>query len=259
MATFLFDEIIFGPVKSRRLGISLGINLLPTDSKLCNFNCIYCECGWTPGKKEMKVSYHPRQVVAEKLEETLQDMIKNEMPLDVITYAGNGEPTMHPDFEEIIDNTIRLRDIYFPKARIAVLSNATLLHKESVVRALKRIKDNILKLDSVFSETIELFNMPLGKFRIEKVIDQLKGFNGDLIIQTMFVRGTYKGKVVDNTTEKELSAWVNALHEIKPKQVMIYTIARDTPSPDLVKVPIEDLNKIKERLEKEGFEVQVSG
>jgi wyosine [tRNA(Phe)-imidazoG37] synthetase (radical SAM superfamily) len=259
MATFLFDEIIFGPVKSRRLGISLGINLLPTDSKLCNFNCIYCECGWTPGKKEMKVSYHPRQVVAEKLEETLQDMIKNEMPLDVITYAGNGEPTMHPDFEEIIDNTIRLRDIYFPKARIAVLSNATLLHKESVVRALKRIKDNILKLDSAFSETIELFNMPLGKFRIEKVIDQLKGFNGDLIIQTMFVRGTYKGKVVDNTTEKELSAWVNALHEIKPKQVMIYTIARDTPSPELVKVPIEDLNKIKERLEKEGFEVQVSG
>jgi wyosine [tRNA(Phe)-imidazoG37] synthetase (radical SAM superfamily) len=259
MATFLFDEIIFGPVKSRRLGISLGINLLPTDSKLCNFNCIYCECGWTPGKKEMKVSYHPRQVVAEKLEETLQDMIKNEMPLDVITYAGNGEPTMHPDFEEIIDNTIRLRDIYFPKARIAVLSNATLLHKESVVRALKKIKDNILKLDSAFSETIELFNMPLGKFRIEKVIEQLKSFNGDLIIQTMFVRGTYKGKVVDNTTEKELSAWINALHKIKPKQVMIYTIARDTPSTELVKVPIEDLNKIKERLEKEGFEVQVSG
>ncbi len=259
MATFLFDEIIFGPVKSRRLGISLGINLLPIDSKLCNFNCIYCECGWTPGKKEMKVSYHPRQIVAEKLEETLQDMIKNEMPLDVITYAGNGEPTMHPDFEEIIDDTIRLRDIYFPKARIAVLSNATLLHKESVVRALKRIKDNILKLDSVFSETIELFNMPLGKFRIEKVIDQLKSFNGNLIIQTMFVRGTYNGKTVDNTTEKELSAWINALHEIKPQLVMIYTIARDTPSPDLIKVPIEDLNKIKERLEKEGFKVQVSG
>ncbi|NJO87779.1 MAG: radical SAM protein [Chloroflexia bacterium] len=259
MATFLFDEIIFGPVKSRRLGISLGINLLPTDSKLCNFNCIYCECGWTPGKKEMKVSYHPRQVVAEKLEETLQNMVKNEMPLDVITYAGNGEPTMHPDFEEIIDDTIRLRDIYFPKARIAVLSNATLLHKESVVRALKRIKDNILKLDSVFSETIELFNMPLGKYNITKVIEQLKSFNGDLIIQTMFVRGTYNGKAVDNTTEKELSAWINALHEIKPKQVMIYTIARDTPSPDLIKVPIEDLNKIKERLEKEGFKVQVSG
>ncbi len=259
MATFLFDEIIFGPVKSRRLGISLGINLLPTDSKLCNFNCIYCECGWTPNKKEMKVSYHPRKVVAEKLEETLQSMIKNEMPLDVITYAGNGEPTMHPDFEGIIDDTIHLRNIYFPKARIAVLSNATLLHKESVVRALKRIKDNILKLDSVFDKTIELFNMPLGKFRVEKVIEQLKSFNGNLIIQTMFVRGSYNGKVVDNTTDKELTAWIKALHEIKPKQVMIYTIARDTPSPDLVKVSIDDLNQIKKRLEEEGFEVLVSG
>jgi wyosine [tRNA(Phe)-imidazoG37] synthetase (radical SAM superfamily) len=259
MATFLFDKIIFGPVKSRRLGISLGINLLPTDSKLCNFNCIYCECGWTPGKKEMKVSWHPRQIVAEKLEETLREMLKKEMPLDVITYAGNGEPTMHPDFEGIIDDTIRLRDKYFPKARIAVLSNATLLHKESVVRALKKIKDNILKLDSVFEETIELFNLPLGKFKVDKVIEQLKSFNGNLIIQTMFVRGTYNGKIVDNTTEKELLAWIKALHEIKPKQVMIYTIARDTPSPDLVKVPVEELNQIKERLEKEGFEVQVSG
>ena len=259
MATFLFDKIIFGPVKSRRLGISLGINLLPIDSKLCNFNCIYCECGWTPGKKELNVSYHPKQVVVEKLEDTLQDMLRKEMPLDVITYAGNGEPTLHPDFEEIISETISLRDIYFPKARIAVLSNATLLHKESVVRALKRIKDNILKLDSVFNETIELFNKPLGKFKIDKVIEQLKGFKGNVIIQTMFVRGTYNGRIVDNTTEKELSAWINALHEIKPKQVMIYTIARDTPSPDLVKVPIEKLNQIKERLVKEGFEVQVSG
>lgn len=259
MATFLFDKIIFGPVKSRRLGISLGINLLPVDSKLCNFNCIYCECGWTPGKKELNVFYHPRELVARRLEETLQGMLEQQMPLDVITYAGNGEPTMHPDFEAIIDDTIRLRDIYFPKARIAVLTNATLLHKKGVINALKRIKDNILKLDSVFSETIELINKPLGKFQVEKVIEQLKSFNGGLIIQTMFVRGHYDGKIVDNTTEKELTAWMHALHEIKPKQVMIYTIARDTPSPDLVKVPLEDLNKIKARLEKEGFSVQVSG
>ena len=259
MATFLFDKIIFGPVKSRRLGISLGVNLLPTDSKLCNFNCIYCECGWTPGKKEINVSYHPQQKVAEKLEETLQDMLKKEMPLDVITYAGNGEPTMHPDFEGIIDDTIRLRDIYFPKARIAVLSNATLLHKKEVVRALHRIEDNILKLDSVFPETVELFNLPLGKYNVEKIIEQLKGFNGNLTIQTMFVKGSYEEKKVDNTTERELSGWIKALHEIKPKQVMIYTIARDTPSPDLVKVPLEELNKIKDRLVKEGFVVQVSG
>lgn len=259
MATFLFDKIIFGPVKSRRLGISLGINLLPTDSKLCNFNCIYCECGWTPGKKELKVSYHSRELVAQRLEETLQNMLKQQMPLDVITYAGNGEPTMHPDFEKIIDDTIQLRDIYFPKARIAVLTNATLLHKKEVVRALKKIKDNILKLDSVFTETIELINKPLGMLKIEKLIEQLKSFDGNLIIQTMFVRGHFNGKVVDNTTEKELSAWMSALHEIKPKQVMIYTIARDTPSPDLVKVSLEDLNKIRDRLEREGFNVQVSG
>lgn len=259
MATFLFDKIIFGPVQSRRLGVSLGINLLPVDSKLCNFNCIYCECGWTPGKKEMKVSYHPQELVAEKLEQVLAEMKEKGGNLDVITYAGNGEPTMHPDFEGIIDDTIRIRDQYFPKARIAVLSNATLLHKEQVVRALNRIDDNLLKLDSVFEETIELFNLPLGKYRVNKVVEQLKSFNGNLTIQTMFVRGKYEGKVVDNTTEKELSAWIKTLHEIKPKQVMIYTIARDTPSPDLVKVPLEDLNKIKERLEKEGFKVQVSG
>lgn len=259
MATFLFDKIIFGPVQSRRLGVSLGINLLPVDSKLCNFNCIYCECGWTPGKKEMKVSYHPQELVAEKLEQVLAEMKEKGENLDVITYAGNGEPTMHPDFEGIIDDTIRIRNQYFPKARIAVLSNATLLHKEQVVRALNRIDDNLLKLDSVFEETIELFNLPLGKYRVNKVVEQLKSFNGNLTIQTMFVRGKYEGKVVDNTTEKELSAWIKTLHEIKPKQVMIYTIARDTPSPDLVKVPLEDLNKIKERLEKEGFKVQVSG
>jgi wyosine [tRNA(Phe)-imidazoG37] synthetase (radical SAM superfamily) len=259
MATFLFDEIIFGPVKSRRLGISLGINLLPTDSKLCNFNCIYCECGWTPGAKELKIYYHPRKLVAEKLEDMLISMKEKNQLLDVITYAGNGEPTMHPEFEGIIEDTIRIRNIYFPKARIAVLSNATLLHKESVFRALNKVEDNILKLDSVFIETVELFNQPLGKYNIDKVVNHLKRFEGNLTVQTMFVKGYYKGQLVDNTTEKEVSAWIKTLHEIKPKQVMIYTIARDTPSPDLEKVSLADLNKIKERLEAEGFVVQVSG
>ncbi|MDF1550650.1 MAG: radical SAM protein [Bacteroidales bacterium] len=259
MTTFLFDKIIFGPVKSRRLGISLGINLLPVDSKLCNFNCIYCECGWTPGALEMKISWHARQLVAEKLEATLQSMKEKKEPLDVITYAGNGEPTMHPEFEGIIDNTITIRNKYYPNARIAVLSNATLLHKVSVFRALNRVDDNILKLDSVFLQTIELFNKPLGKFRVEKIIEQLKQFDGNVIIQTMFVKGSFGGEKVDNTTEKELTAWIKALHQIKPKQVMIYTIARDTPSPDLEKVSLDDLNKIKDRLEGEGFRVQVSG
>jgi len=258
MAVFLFDKIIFGPVKSRRLGISLGINLLPIDSKLCNFNCIYCECGWNPGKR-MKVIFHPRKLVAEYLEEKLAKMSQNNEGLDVITYAGNGEPTMHPEFEGIIDDTIRLRDKYFPKVRIAVLSNATLINKEQVFNALNKIDDAILKLDSVFPETIKLINNPLGNYSVDNLIDQFKHFASKLIIQTMFVKGSFEGATVDNTTEKELAAWIAVLHQIKPRQVMIYTIERDTPSPNLEKVSLEDLMKISDRLKKEGFEVQVSG
>ena len=258
MGTFLFDKIIFGPVKSRRLGVSLGINLLPTNSKLCNFNCIYCECGWTLGKQEFKVKFHERELVAKKLEDMLIEMKKNNKPLDVITYAGNGEPTLHPDFDKIIDDTIKIRNKYFPDVRIAVLSNATLLHKDKVFKALNLIDDNILKLDSAFSETVKLFNNPIGKYDTYKLVENLKKFNGNLTIQTMFVKGKYEGQKVDNTTEKELAAWINLLHKIKPKEVMIYTIARDTPSPDLVKVSAEELYLIRDRLNKEGFKVQVS-
>ena len=258
MGTFLFDKIIFGPVKSRRLGISLGINLLPINSKLCNFNCIYCECGWTQEKQELKVKFHSRKVVVRKLEEVLIEMKKNNKPLDVITYAGNGEPTMHPEFYQIINDTINIRNTYFPNVRIAVLSNATLIHKEKVFNALSLIDDNILKLDSAFSNTIKLFNNPIGKYDTNKLVENLKKFNGNLIIQTMFIKGKYKGQKVDNTTEKELSAWIQLLHKIKPKSIMIYTIARDTPSPDLVKVSAEELYNIKSRLNNDGFEVQVS-
>ncbi len=259
MATFLFDKIIFGPVKSRRLGISLGINLLPTQSKLCNFNCVYCECGWTPNKENRMVQFHERRLVALKLEEKLLEMSRNNTPPDVITYAGNGEPTMHPEFESIIDDTIRIKNKYFPKARIAVLSNATLLHKSSVVRALNRIDDNILKLDSAIEETTQLINVPLGKHNINRLTEQLKSFNGNLIIQTMFLRGEYKGKKIDNSTDKEISALIRAFHKIKPKQIMIYTIARDTPLSSLKKLSLNELNLIRKQLEKEGFTVQVSG
>jgi wyosine [tRNA(Phe)-imidazoG37] synthetase (radical SAM superfamily) len=258
MGTFLFDKIIFGPVKSRRLGISLGINLLPTNSKLCNFNCIYCECGWTNGKQEIKTKFHPRELVSENLEAMLIDMKEKNKPLDVITYAGNGEPTLHPDFNKIIDDTIRIRNKYFPKVRIAVLSNATLIHKEKVFSALNLIDDNVLKLDSAFIDTVRLFNNPIGKYDINNIVENFKKFRSNLTIQTMFVKGQYKGQKVDNTTEKELTAWIELLHKIKPKTVMIYTIARDTPSPDLVKVSADELYTIKDRLNKEGFEVQVS-
>ncbi len=259
MATFLFDKIIFGPVKSRRLGVSLGINLLPTESKLCNFNCVYCECGWTPGKQNQKIYFHERKLVAKRLEEKLIEMTRENMPPDVITYAGNGEPTMHPDFEGIIDDTIRIKNMYFPNARVAVLSNATFLHKKSVVSALNRVDDNILKLDSVILDTVKLLNVPLGKYNIDRLIEQMKGFNGNIIIQTMFLRGEYKGQRIDNTTNHEISEWIKALHIINPRQVMIYTIARDTPLSSLEKLSLDELNQIKAKLENEGFSVQVSG
>ncbi len=258
MSTFLFDEIIFGPVKSRRLGVSLGINLLPNNSKFCNFNCIYCECGWTKDKQE-KQSFHDKIVVISELEKKLTEMASDNIAPDVITFAGNGEPTLHPDFSEIIDETIKIRNKIFPNADIAVLSNATMLHKEKVFTALSKIEQNILKLDSAFISTIKQINGPLGYYKIESVIENLIRFNGNFILQTMFLKGSYNGEIVDNTTEKEISAWLKLLPEIKPKQIMIYTIARDTPSDSLQKISIERLNSIAEKARNIGFDVQVSG
>nr|WP_319510838.1 radical SAM protein [uncultured Draconibacterium sp.] len=259
MATFLFDKIIFGPVKSRRLGVSLGINLLPTEAKVCSFDCIYCECGFTPGEYKEKVSFPSRADVKMRLEVKLHEMVAaNELP-DVITFAGNGEPTLHPEFAGIIDDTIALRDEITPGARIAVLSNATMIHRKSVFEALLKIKDNIQKLDSAFEETVKLLDCPKGNFNLANTIEQLIAFNGKVIIQTMFVRGSYKGKTIDNTTEEEVSAWIDLLKQIKPLQVMIYTIARDTPIETLEKVPLEDLNMIAGRVREAGFDVQVSG
>ena len=259
MATFLFDKIIFGPVKSRRLGVSLGINLLPTNVKVCSFDCIYCECGWTPKKHKEKAVLPKRDEVREKLEETLIKMVADNQLPDVITFAGNGEPTLHPEFAGIIDDTIKLRDKISPNARIAVLSNATMLHKKGVFNALLKIKDNIQKLDSAFEETVRLLDCPNGNFNLDKVVEQLESFNGKVIIQTMFVRGSFKGSEIDNTTKKEISAWLELLQKINPSQVMIYTIARDTPINTLKKVPLEELNSIADRVKNIGFDVQVSG
>jgi wyosine [tRNA(Phe)-imidazoG37] synthetase (radical SAM superfamily) len=259
MATFLFDQIIFGPVKSRRLGISLGVNLLPTDSKVCSFDCIYCECGWNPKKREKKAILPTRDEVSAKMEEKLLEMTASgELP-DVITFAGNGEPTLHPEFEGIIEDTINLRNYLTPKARIAVLSNATMLHKPSVVRALMKVDDNIQKLDSAFEETIRKMDCPSSNFRLADVVENLKQFNGQVILQTMFLRGTFKGETIDNTVEKEVAAWLKLVTEIKPSQVMIYTIDRDTPASGLEKVTVEELQQIGERVRLLGFKVQVSG
>ena len=259
MATFLFDQIIFGPVKSRRLGVSLGVNLLPTDSKVCSFDCIYCECGWNPKKREKKVVLPTRNEVRQKMEEKLSQMlVENELP-DIITFAGNGEPTLHPEFPGIIDDTIELRNRLTPRARIAVLSNATMLHKPDVISALLKVEDNIQKLDSGFEETIRKMDCPASHFKLADVVKNLKSFNSQVIIQTMFLRGTYKGEIIDNSTKEEITAWLKLIADIKPSQVMIYTIDRDTPASGLEKLKIDELHQIADQVRALGLQVQVSG
>jgi wyosine [tRNA(Phe)-imidazoG37] synthetase (radical SAM superfamily) len=260
MGTFLFDKIIFGPVESRRLGVSLGINLLPGGKKVCNFNCIYCECGWSPSI-EKEGGYLPRrEEVSEALESRLQEMkVRGQKP-DVITFAGNGEPTLHPDFSSIIDDSIMLRNKYFPAAKIAVLSNSSTITNPSVKDALLKIDMNILKLDSAFDLTIKIHNQPRVNIKVEELIDNLKKFNGRLIIQTLFLRGRQNEKLIDNTTPEEINAWLEALERIKPSEVMIYTIARDTPEGGLMnKIPLNELMQIASRVEKLGIQTQVSG
>lgn len=258
MSTILFDQIVFGPIRSRRLGISLGMNLLPTDGKLCSFNCIYCECGLNE-ERHTHSRLPTRDEVREALIQKLSTMQAEGITPDVITFAGNGEPTMHPAFGGIIDDTIETRNRFFPKAKIAVLSNSTMLHKEAVFQALNKIEDNILKLDSVLDSRICQLNAPNSpSFTFEKLLKQLCRFDGNLIIQTMFLKGEVDGESVDNTTETEINGWLEALKQIKPKQVMIYTIDRETPVKNLKKVTKEELEVIADRARKAGFEVSVS-
>ncbi len=255
--TSLYDNIIFGPIRSRRLGLSLGVNLLPIESKLCSFDCIYCECGWNdehPGKRR----FNAREDVRAMLEETLQKMVADGTPPDVITFAGNGEPTMHPDFENIIEDTIALRDKHCPAAKVSVLSNATQIHREDVRRALLRVDNNILKLDSAFDETVQLVNKPQGAYTVARTVELLKAFEGNLILQTMFLRGEYLGKRVDNTTEEEVAAWLKLVAEIRPKQVMVYSLDRDTPCQTLEKVEKEELREIAARVEALGIHCSVA-
>ena len=258
MSTILFDQIVFGPIHSRRLGVSLGMNLLPTDGKLCSFNCIYCECGLNE-ERRTHTKLPAREEVKEALVQKLTAMQAEGITPDVITFAGNGEPTMHPEFGGIIEDTIATRNHFFPSARIAVLSNSTMLHKEPVFQALNQIEDNIMKLDSVLDTRIRQLNVPnVPSFTFDKLLQQLCRFDGNLIIQTMFLRGEIEEESVDNTTEPEIAGWLEALKQIKPKQVMIYTIDRETPVKALRKVTIDELEVIAERARKEGFEVSVS-
>lgn len=259
MSTILFNQIVFGPIISRRLGISLGVNLLPYDGKLCSFDCIYCECGYNEDHKT-KTKLPDMQTVVQALEDRLSKMEEAGDKLDVITFAGNGEPTLHPDFSEIINETIRLRDKYYPDTKISVLSNAMHIEKQEVFEALKKVDNNILKLDSAFIDTIRLIDRPNSpSYSVEKQVELFKKFDGNFILQTMFLKGEHKGVKVDNTTEEEIRAWLEIVRETNPKEVMIYTIDRETPSKKLEKVSLGKLNEIGERVKQLGIEVNIAG
>lgn len=248
MSTVIYPSPIFGPVRSRRLGVSLGINLLPEDGKSCTFDCLYCECGFNKDTRPKK-KLPSREEVAGALEAKLQEMKANGPKPDVLTFAGNGEPTSHPHFAEIIDDTIRLRDQYFPKAKVSVLSNSTFIHRHSVHEALMKVDNNILKLDTVNSVYINKVDRPVGgTYNLDRIIEGLKSFNGHLIIQTMFLKGEIDGEDVNNTTEEYVKPWLETVKEIKPMEVMIYTIDRETPDQRLQKATHKELNSIRDRV-----------
>lgn len=257
MSTILFDKIAYGPIRSRRLGISLGVNLLPANQKLCSFECVYCECGFTQRVQGARIP--TRAEVKLALEQKLQEMKAEGMELDVFTFAGNGEPTMHPEFAGIIDDTIEARDRFFPNAKISVLSNATMIGRDEVFNALMKVDNNILKLDAGLTDTARLIDQPNNPtYSVEEQIELLKKFNGNFILQTIFLRGEYKGQVVDNTTPKEVEAWVEAVRQIRPKQVMVYQVDRETPVPGLEKLTNDELSRLAQPVRDLGIPVLVA-
>ena len=257
MATIIFPSPIFGPIKSRRLGVSLGINLLPDDGKVCTFDCLYCECGFNATHRPKK-KLPTRNEVAIALEEKLQSMITNNEYPNVLTFAGNGEPTIHPEFDNIIDDTIALRDKYCPNAKISVLTNATQIIRKKVFEALCKVDNNILKLDTVDNGYISLLDRPAGRYDLDEIIERMKAFNGKAIIQTMFLKGEANGVDVDNTSDRFVLPWINAIKDIAPREVMIYTIDRETPQQGLLKATSEELDRIVAMLEKEGIKATAS-
>lgn len=257
MATIIFPSPIFGPIKSRRLGISLGINLLPADGKICTFDCIYCECGFN-SERRPKLSIPQRQEVAEALEKKLAEMNAEGALPDVITFAGNGEPTVHPQFNGIIDDTIALRDKYCPDAKVSVLTNATMISKPAVFEALLKVDNNILKLDTVNPAYIHRVDRPNGRYDIKETIRLMKSFDGKAVIQTIFLKGEVDGIDVDNTGDEYVSPWIDAVKEIAPREVMIYTIDRETPQKGLLKATPEELDRIVGRLAEAGIKASAS-
>jgi len=249
-----FDEIVFGPIFSRRLGSSLGVNLLPSKGKLCNFDCIYCECGWNKDGISDKV-FPETSDVEKALEMKMSKAASEGVPVDSITFSGNGEPTMHPDFPQIIDITLRLRDRYFPHAKVSVLSNATLIGRKAVAEALMKVDNPILKLDGSDDGLVMKMNKPVGHYSVDEVVDGLKAFRGNFVLQTMFLRSAD----VDTASPEALSRWMDIVREVRPREIMVYTIDRETPDKTLGKYTVEEMTAFVKPLIDEGFKVQVRG
>ena len=251
----LFSDIIIGPIKSRRLGRSLGVNLLHQTAKICSFDCIYCECGLNFRADSHQPS---RDEVQRAVEQKMIELTEKGEGIDVITFAGNGEPTTHRDFPAIIDDIVALRDRYFPEAKISVLSNATMIWKDEVRAALAKVDNNIQKLDSAKDETVKIINQPQGRYSVAKVIDDMRRFEGEVIVQTLFLRGEVNGVRVDNTTEEEVAAWIEALKVIRPKEVMLYSLDRKTPYDTLYKVEGDVFQVIADKVVTLGLKTQVT-
>ena len=257
MSTIIYPSPIFGPIHSRRLGVSLGINLLPEDGKVCTFDCLYCECGFNADRKAHK-PMPTREEVAAALEEKLLAMQAEGVAPDVLTFAGNGEPTIHPKFAGIIDDTLALRDKYFPKAKVSVLTNATLVTRPAVFEALSRVDNNILKLDTVCEEYIRFVDRPTLRYNLDEIIEKLAEFGNNAVIQTMFMKGEVDGRSVDNTGDEYVLPWLQVVKKIAPREVMIYTVDRETPQEDLKKATREELDRIVELLKGEGIRATAS-
>lgn len=257
MAGFLFHDIVFGPVMSRRLGVSLGINLLPPDKKVCSFNCIYCECGWTDSIPGKNTNFYSLTEVYHALEERFRELHDEHVVPDAITFAGNGEPTLYPEFGKIMEEIISLRGIYLPGAKITVLSNATTLDDPEVFSALLQADKSIMKLDAGNDALQFLINQPLIPYSREDIIRNLMKFKGEVIVQSLFLKGEYKGKSVDNTGDNVILSWIEELKRINPQYVMIYPIARETPARGLLKVPLPELEYIAGKIENAGIKARV--
>lgn len=254
----IYTTHIMGPIHSRRLGVSLGVNLLPDNGKVCSFNCVYCECGWNEDHRGGSLP-HADEVLAQ-LEEKLKSMSAAGETLDVITFAGNGEPTLHPEFARVIEATLALRDRYYPAVKVSVLSNGTRMTVPAVKEALMRVDNNILKLDGAFDETVRLIDQPVDMhYNVHDVVEGMKGYQGNLIVQTMFVKGSHLGQSFDNTTPEEVAAWCDLMREVQPRQIMVYSLDRPTPEHNLVAISKATMEQLVAPLLAEGFNISISG